>query len=197
MALIQQKLALDVPFKGARNYLRFADILPALIEVVHERFGCEAQVASVTLRRPFHNEIEFSFEPSAAASGSFSVRHGSESIPGWLLETDRPVTRRVSFDSFPLSAAAISGPGFARILEPVPEHTQFDIVVGLIKLVTGQVDPRHWWLCQLSLDTPLTNSFPLEVRILHNLGGLFLVFEIVQRGVPIGSARGILEATNS
>jgi hypothetical protein len=196
MALVRQELILDLPFKGARNYLRFADIVPALIEVVHERFG-GAQVDSVTLRRPFRNEIEVSFEPSLAASGSFRVRHGSESIPGWLLETDRPVTRRVAFDSSPLSAAAISGHGFARILKPVPGHTQFDMLVGLIKLVTDQVDPRHWWLCQLNLDTPLTEALPVEVRILRNLGGLFLVFNIVQRGVSIGSARSILETTNS
>jgi hypothetical protein len=196
MALIHQEFSLDVPFKGARNYLRFADIVPVLIEVVHERFGCLAHLASVTLRRPFRNEIEVSFELPAVSSGSFRVQNGSESIPGWLLETNRPVARRILFDSSPLSATAISGPGFARILEPVAGHTEFDLLVGLIKLVTDQVDPRHWWLCQLNLDASLTEAFPLEVRILRNLGGLFLVFEIVQCGVPIGSARGILETTD-
>ena len=194
---MNEELILDLPFKGERNYLRLADILPTLIELVRCRFGPQAQVDSLIIRRPFRHGILVSFVPSGVFAGTFRVRRGSENVPGWLLETDEPVTRRIPFDSSPLSAAAVSGPGFALILEPLPGYTAFDVGVSLMRVVASQVDRRHWWLCQMNLDVPLTESFPLEVRIKHNLGGLFIVFDIVQCGLTIGTARGILELSSS
>jgi hypothetical protein len=192
-----EELILDLPFKGDRDYLRLADILPALIELARDRFGPQADVDSLTIRRPFRRGIQVSFEPSVAFSGSFRVRHGRENTPGWLLETERPVTRRIRFDSSLLSAVAVSGPGFAQILEPLPGFTAFDVVVTLMKQVAAQVNRRHWWMCQLNLETPLTGVFPVEVRIRQNLNGQFLLFDIVQAGTAIGSARGILEGVSS
>ncbi|MGD0901637.1 MAG: hypothetical protein ABR924_01725 [Terracidiphilus sp.] len=194
---MRREFVLDLPFKGAREYLHSTSIVPALTEVAQERFGPQAWVESLTIRRPFRRAIRASFEPVAASSGSFRVRRGTESIPGWLLETDRPVTRRVASDSSPLSAAAVSGPGFARIQEPVPGFAALEVAVSLMKMVAGRLDPRQCWLCQLNLDTPLTSAFPIEVRIRHELGGRFLVFEIVQDGAAIGSARCILEFADS
>jgi hypothetical protein len=188
-----EDLILDLPFKGDRDYLHSTDIFPALMELVRGRFGPQAQVESLTLRRPLRHGIQVLFEPTAVSSGSFRVRHHSECCYGWLVETDRPVTRRTPLDLPVVSAVAVSGQGSARILQPLQGSEALDVVVGLMKLVACQVDPRHWWLSQLNLDAPLTESFPIEVRILQNLGGQFLVLEILQASMTIGSARCMLE----
>jgi hypothetical protein len=188
---------LDLPFKGSRDYLHSTDILPALNELAHARCGAQAHVDSLTLRRPFTHAIRTSFESSAGASGSFRIRRGDECISGWLHETESPVTGRVSFDTSRLLAATISGQGFAKILEPQPGYSALEVVVTLMKAVSAQVNRRPWWVCQLNFDHPLTEVFPVEARIQHNLIGRFLVYEIVQAGMVIGSARGISESNNS
>jgi len=192
----RENLILDLPFKGDRNYLRLADIFRALVEMALERFGPQAQVDSLTIRRPLNSAILLTFERPGGFSGSFRVRSGGESIPGWLVETHKPVTR-IPFNMPSVSAVSVSGPGFARVLEPLQGRAMLDIVVALMKIVAGHIDPRQWWLCQLNLDTPLTDVFPIEVRIGHRLGKRFVVFDIVQCSVMIGSARCILEIADS
>jgi hypothetical protein len=190
---MQQDQILDLPFKGAREYLHSTDILPALIEMAHERFGPLAHVESLSIRRPIRCAILATFEPSPVFSGSFRIRSGSDSFSGKLVETDRPVTRRIPFYLPPVSDVAVTGQGFARILEPQQGYATLDMAVGLMKLVAGQMDNRHWWLCQLNLVSPLTEVYPIEIRIRHHLGGRFLVFDILQADTVIGSARGIQE----
>ncbi len=190
---MRENLILELPFKGARDYLHSTDILPALMELAYDQFGPQTWVSSLTIRRPFRSGIQVTFELPEVSSGSFRVRHGCENIPGWLLETGKPVTRRIPYDTSPLSAAAVSGSGYARILEPLPGFRVLDVLVGLMKLVSAQVNRRQWWLCQLNLDAPLAEIFPVEVRIRNNMGGKFLVYDILQSGAVIGSARVMLE----
>jgi len=190
---MRENLILDLPFKGSREYLHSTDLYPALMEVARESFGPQAWVHSLTIRRPFKRIIQVSFDPVEVSSGSFRIRNGGQDVPGWLLETDRLVTRRVPYDTSPLSAAAVSGSGCARILEALPGFPVLDVLVSLLKLVSDQVDRRHWLICQLNLDVQLAEIFPVGVRIRNNLAGKFLVYDILQSGTVIGSARGMLE----
>jgi hypothetical protein len=189
-------VVLDLPFKGDRDYLRMADLHPAIQGVAQNYFGPSAQVSSLIVRRPLKRAIRASFQPVEGSSGSFRVRNGSESIPGWLVETDQQVARRVPYDSSPISAAAVSGPDFARIVDPLPGFAPFDIFVSLVKIVGAKRTPRPWWLCQVNLDTPFTDEFPFEVRVLHWLGGRFAVFNLRQADTVIGSFRTMLDGTS-
>ena len=65
-----QTCKLDLPFKGSRTYLRFADIFPALIELAREHVGLQAQMESLTIRKPFTHVIQVMFEqpPSFSAT---------------------------------------------------------------------------------------------------------------------------------
>lgn len=187
---------LDLPFKGSREYVHSTDLYPALMEVARERFGPQAWVDGLTIRRPFRCIIQVSFEPVEVSFGSFRIRNGNQSIAGWLLETDTLVTRRIPYDTSPLSAAAVSGPGYARLLEPLPGFPVLDVLVVLMKQVAAQVDRRQWWLCQLNLDAPLTAVYPIEVSIRNNVGGRCLVFHILQASIEVGTSRFMLEGTN-
>jgi hypothetical protein len=153
-------------------------------------------VESLTLRRPFTRSILASFEPSPAANGSFRVRHSSGCAQGCLLETETPITRRNPVDLPAVSASVVSGPGFARIQEPAGAYANLDVAVSLMKYLADKVERRHWWLCQMNFDTPLT-GYPLEVRIRQNLGGICIIFEVVEANTVIGSVRFMLENANS
>jgi hypothetical protein len=184
---------LDLPFRGSRNYLHSTDIYPALMELIRAEFGVNAYVDSLTLRSPFACGIQVTFEAPSVSSGSFRVRCNSECTFAWLVETQRPITLRNPSDLPSVTNCAISGPGFALVSEPPPRQAPLDILVSLMKLVSSQVSEGHWWLCQISLDTPLIAVYPLEVRIHRNLGGRCLVFNIMQQNQFIGSARFMLE----
>jgi hypothetical protein len=187
---------LDLPFRGSRNYLHSTDIYPALMKLIRAQFGINAYVDSLTLRSPFACGIQVTFDAPPLSSGSFRVRHGSEYTFAWLVETERPITHRNHSDLPAVTNCAISGPGFARLSEPPPRQAPLDLLVSLMKLVSSQVSQGHWWLCQISLDTPLIAVYPLEVRIHRNLGARCLVFNIMQHNQSIGSARFMLENAN-
>lgn len=192
-----QNIYLDIPFKGSRTYLRFADIFPALIELAWVQFGVDAQVESLTIRKPFTHVIQVLFEQPPLFSATFKIRNGAEEISGWLVETDQPVPERVPLDAAPLTRAIVSGPGFAGVPCAVAGHTAFDVLAGLMKQVGERVDSHFWWLCQMNLATPLTEAYPLGVRVRRNLGERCLVFDIVQADVPIGTARFIADSVIS
>jgi len=184
---------LDLAFKAARDYLHSTDIFPALVDLVHLQCGSQAQVESLTIRRPIRYAILASSEPSATDVGSFRVRHGAEVVTGGLREMGQPITRRNSIDLPSVADTALSGPGFARLLKPMQGCVALELVVSLMKLVVAQSNPGHWWLCQIHFDIPLSAVFPLEVRMSRQIGNRFGVFDIVQANSYIGSARVILD----
>jgi hypothetical protein len=160
---MHEGIVLDLPFKGSRDYLRMADLFPAIQSVAQGQFGPSAQMSSLIIRRPLKRAVQASFQPVEGCAGSFRVRHDGESIAGWLVETDSPVAHRVPYDASSISTAAFSGLDFARILDPMPGFSPLDILISLAKIVGAQRTPRPWWLCQLNLDTPFTERFPIEV----------------------------------
>jgi hypothetical protein len=188
---------LDLPFKGRRNYLHVTDIFPALDDLARVRFGSQAHVDTLIIRRPIRHAISVSFAPDALSVGSFRIRCGAETINGWLLESNQPVARRNPIDIPSVPKSVLSDPGVARLSKPIPGSDVLEMVVALMKCVLNQLTPGQWWLCEIHLDTPLTQLFPLEVRVRRNLGGRFLAFEIVQAGKMIGSTRAIFGESDS
>lgn len=184
---------IEIPFKGQRDYLRFADIFPALIDAVHSGFGTDAQVDLLTIRRPFKAKIGVSFEPVESANGDFRVRNGSDCKCGWLIETCEPVSSRVPFESSPLLGSATTSADAAEVREAIPGLTGFDILAGLMKILGRQVNKRHWWLCQMNFVEPLRTAFPLCVQIRHVIAQQFIAFDIRECGQAKGTARCIVE----
>ena len=188
---------LDLPFKGARNYLHITDIFPALVDLAQARFGSQAQVDTLIIRRPIGHAISVSFETDALSVGSFRIRCGSEAINGWLLESKQPVSRRNPIDLPSVPNSVLAGPDFARLSTPIPGSGVFETVVALMKYVLNRMTPGQWWFCEIHLDKSLTKFFPLEVRVRRNLGGRFLAFEIIQASRIIGWARVIFDESDS
>jgi hypothetical protein len=180
---------LDLPFKGSRDYLHSTDIYPALMELVREHIGSDAWVDALCLRRPFRNWVLASFENSVSATGSFRVRNQSVTIAGSLYETETPVTRGRPFDTSVVAASAEIESGSAKIVHPTPGVTPLEAFVVLMKRLASEVNAGQWWFCQMNLDAPLSDQYPLQVRITRNIGNNFLIYELSQANSPIGSAR--------
>jgi hypothetical protein len=171
------------------------------MEMAHEEFGPQSFIESLTLRRPFSRSIRATFEPQAKTNGSFRVRHSSGYNQGWLLETETAIARRNPRDlpaisDLVVSGPVVSGPAFARIEEPPPGYAHLDVAVSLMKYLADKVEQRHWWLCQLNFDSPLT-SYPLEVRVHQNFYGTCIVFHVAQRNTVIGAGRFMVDNLDS
>ena len=79
----------------------------------------------------------------------------------------------------------------------VAGHTAFDVLAGLMKQVGAQVDSHFWWLCQMNLERPLAEVYPLGIQIRHILGGRCIVFDILQADALVGTARFIADTVIS
>ncbi len=186
---------LDLPFKGSRNYLHSTNIFSALEKIGSENFDDETFLRSLTLRRQITHAILVVFERPPGAAGSFVIQTRTEQVMGWLVESDLPVSRGVPFDSSPLKAIAVVGDGTVLLDRPVAGHTLIDVVVGLMKKLTEQLPGAggsgQWWLCQLDLEGPLQEVYPIEVRIRRVVGDQCLLVDLMQGGQRIRSIRSI------
>jgi hypothetical protein len=189
------RFILELPFKGSRDYLHSTNIFSALEKIGEDRFESGAFIRSLMLRRPMRRAILAVFERPADAAGSFVIQTRTEQVTGWLVESGLPVSRRVPFDSSPLSAMAVVGDGMVLVRSAVAGHTLIDVVVGLMKKLTEQLPVAagsgQWWLCQLDLEMPLREVYPIEVRIRRVVGDQRLLVDLVQGGERVGSARFI------
>jgi hypothetical protein len=175
-------------FKGSRQYLHLDDLFSALAGVAREGFGARAFVESLIMRRVVTHQVRTSFTQDAGAFGSFRIRNGSQSIRGWLLESETPISTSVAFDEAALGRAIEIGPGYARFPEVMMEYTAIELMSFLMKSLLLQVGPGKWWLCRVDLLAPLSQSDGMEIRVHASVSDRFAVGEVRQGGRSIGSA---------
>ncbi|MGA8762480.1 MAG: hypothetical protein WB562_06280 [Candidatus Sulfotelmatobacter sp.] len=180
-----------LPFRGLRNYLHSTDLFPALTSLAQQHFSPAAFVESMVLRRPVTHQVRASFVPEPKAFGTFRIRHLSQCIHGWLVETGVPISARVPFDEQTAVSAAICRRWFSCFHEPVQGYTAFEQLVVLMKVVSPQVGPHQWWFCRIELSAPLSESHPLSFAIRETVSDRFLVGDINQAHRLIGSAASV------
>jgi len=178
----------SLPFRGARHYLHSSDIFPALNRLAQERFSPAAFVESLVLRRQATHQVQACFARTPGSIGDFRIRHSSQQIFGWLVETTTPVAVRVPFDEETAMRAANSGPGFACFRVPVPGYTAFEQLVLLMKVVAPQVGRHAWQFARIDLRAPLSESEAVAFRISETVAGRFFIGDISQAERLIGSA---------
>lgn len=184
-----ETFSLDIPLRGNRDYLHSTDIFASLTELARQNIDLNAWVDSLVFRRPLRKCMCASFQFQDRASGTFRLRCGSLTVPGWLVEADKLILRRVAYDCGPLSAVMISNARSFRLTDPVPGFTAIEVIVNMMQKLAYKKMPGHWWLCELSLQRPLTSEYPIEVSTSREVGQQCLLFEIVQRNITIGTSR--------
>lgn len=181
----------DLPFRGNRDYLHSTDLYPALTKFAQEQFPPDAFIDNLTIRRAVSHQVRVNLDGPKGAFGSFRVRHGIGRSKGWLVETDEPIVSRIPFDEITAAQAAIGGPGFACFKKLLPQYSVFELLLVLTKIVSGQQNGAHWWICQIDFHSPLRQIAPLECRLKSKVSNRYLTLGIYQAGQAIGSASGI------
>ncbi len=189
-------LALDpslarLPFRGDRNYLHSTDLYPALTEFSQKQFSPDAFVENLTIRQAVSHQVRVKFDGPGSSFGSFRVRHGVSQTRGWLVETDEPVLSRIPFDEITATGAAIRGPGFALFRKSLPHYSMFELLLILTKIVAGQENTQHWWLCQIDFHAPLRPIFPLECRLQRKISQRYLTLHVCQAHKAISLVRAM------
>src|ERR1700742_4916817 len=109
-------IALDIPFRGERDYVHSTDLFAALDGLASTFLGQDTYLKSLTMRRGAHRQAVAQFRPDANAFGHFVVAAPGWPVEGWLVEGSAPITRRIAFDEDAIARHAISEQG--RVLLP-------------------------------------------------------------------------------
>jgi len=191
----------DLPFRGARNYLQGTDLFTAV----------SAWVIELTAEpQPFLSRITFNHrtdkvasavlggqEAPAGAFGTFTLDpHCSlASQTGWLVETGKPVERRVEYDEPTLIAGAEFDADNSNGRLHIPgDFSTIQAVVALTKLLCNRVAPGGgaWLFARLDLAAPMEpQAEVVEVRLKRLIDQRYAVLEVLQNGETIGMMRFI------
>ncbi len=183
---------LDIPLRGAREYVQASDLFAALESLAKARFSAGAHLRKLALRKLFFHEIETHFEESDAATGTFEICEGQTVASGWLVETGRNIQRRIPYDETPVVNAAIVHPGRVLLREPVDGYTCCDQMLVLSKILGAQIRAGAWLFTMLELTNPFQEQLPLELILLQNILGRGLIAEVRQYGRAIGRTQLVL-----
>ena len=183
---------LITPLKGTRNYVHSTDLLAALESEACRRLGPGAWVRHLTIRRQATHLVEAWFEPRGDAFGAFRLQGPSQSLRGWLVESSRPVARRVQYAEESLLDSVRDEGDVAVLPGPVDGFTRYEQMVALFKALATRQVPGPWILAQIDLACPLPRLGPLEARYPRTVDGRLKFGVLSQNGAEIGAIRAIL-----
>ena len=145
---------LDIPLRGARDYVQSSDLFTALEKLARAHFSVHAYLQKLVLRKLASHQIEASFSPHETAFGTFEIRNEQTVTAGWLVETNRRIERRNLYDEAPVANAAVVRPGRVFLSAPVQGYTAFDQAVILLKILGAQLNAGRCLVAKLDLTKP-------------------------------------------
>lgn len=172
--------ALDVPFKGSRDYLQGPDLFDAVVDCLRQAGWLDDQRLVVAFRSFARHacvlamgEIGEVPPRPAAALGSVTLGEGAGRRIGWIIETDCLVARRVPFPEEEIVAAATFADRHVEMVQAVPFRPA-EIAVALIKHMHQTLMPvpdKRWIVSKIDLARPLPDD-----------GGVGMSIDLVQAG---------------
>jgi hypothetical protein len=184
---------LDVPLRGARDYVQSSDLFAALEKLARERFSACAYLQELVLRKVASHQVEASFEPRQATFGTFEIRHEQTVTAGWLVETNRSIERRNLYDESPVANAAIVYPGRVFLSAPVQGYTTFDQAVILLKILGAQLSAGRCLVAKLNLTKPFQEHLPVELNLLQTILGRSQIVAICQNLEAVAKIQSVLQ----
>jgi hypothetical protein len=146
----------------------------------------------LTLRRQATRRVDAWFEPGGDALGSFRLQGPSQSLRGWLVESSRPVARRVPYDEESLLDRVRDDGDIAVLSEPVEGFTRYEQMVALFKALATRQVRGPWVVAQIDLEYPLPRLGPLEAQYRRTIDGRLKFGVLSQNGSEIGAIRAVL-----
>ncbi len=183
------RFELDIPFKGARQYVHASDIFNELVALTKWRGG-----VSLHFHRPIRCSIEAA-ELAAGESGSGpdalfwygpADRRRCLALRG---NPERPVTARRPYDEALVVADAVMDPPWIRSAGP-GNASFIERVLALNKVLLNRqfsVAGGRWWFARLDLDRVPENAVRIELLSRRALGARMTKSHIVVDGLTLGS----------
>ena len=190
---IESSIALDIPFRGGRDYVQSSDLFAALEKVAKGCFTEHAYPQKLELRKLASHKVEASFAPHRAAFGTFAIRSGQTVMPGWLIETNRAIERRVVYDEAPVANAAVVQPGRVFLTTPILGYTALDQAIILLKILGAQLKVGRCLVAKLDLVRPFLEHLPVELNLLQTILGRSQIVAISQNLEAVGRIQNVLQ----
>ena len=192
-----KRQALNLGFKGDRNYVQGGDIFNAVEREFRER-DTNSYVSHISFRHFVRSDCDLVWErpedaETLVAQGRWSASTGEQ--PFWVIESTRPVTGRRGFDEDRLLAPAMLSRDEIR-LDQRSEYTAIEEVIALTKRLSYAIEPDvsgKWVFGQLNLDRALAGEYSsLTIERANSIPGRFNVNRIIVDDEPVGDIRFIV-----
>lgn len=191
---IESSIALDIPFRGGRDYVHSTDLFAALDNLAAKFLAPRAYLKILTLRRPAHRQVAAHFLPHPDTFGSFALALAHQTLEGWLVESPAPITRRIAFDEVAISRAAVSEPGRVFLAAPVKGYSGFEQMIVLFKMLCAQSHPGVWLFTGIELNRALGTEASLAVSRTQTVANRLVDARLDQDGEMVGRVRMVLAA---
>lgn len=188
----EAQIALDIPFRGDRDYVHSTDLFAALDGHAQQFLGTSAYLKRLTCRRRARRQVFAQFRPDPSAFGTFALATQDTILEGWLLETRMPVIRHIAFDEASIARNAICEQGRVCLRSSVQGYSAFEQLIVLLKLLCAKSRLGAWVFTAIDLDCPLTQLAPLAVQRKQLVLGRLLDATLYQDGLPAGQMQMVL-----
>ncbi len=189
---IDSSIALDIPFRGGRDFVHSTDLFAALDELAGKFLAPRAHLKNLTLRRQAHRQVAAHFLPHPDAFGSFALALPRQTLEGWLVERAAPITRSIAFDEAVISQAAVNEPGRVFLPAPVKGYSGFEQMIVLFKMLCAQIHPGRWMFVGIDLNRALGGETSLAVNRAQTVLGRLVDAYLDQDGETVGRVRMVL-----
>ena len=185
----EEPIPLDVPFKGARDYLTGADLFDALLGVTGAR-GSVVLVMRRLMQRPVSAiSIPPGVDPSAYPAEFHYSSTQSDCTVVLREDPSREVTRRIPYDEECVTApAVISGTSLSCRLSET--YSFIEQVVALNKLLLNRsavgADSPKWLFTRIELDTVPEAPEVLDLKLVATIGSRITKTAIRTDGELVG-----------
>jgi hypothetical protein len=182
----EARVALDIPFRGERDYVHSTDLFAALDELAGSFLGPGAYLKTLSLRRQAHHQVAARFQPEPDAFGTFTFAAPEWAVEGWLVENPTPIARRIAFDEAAIAQQAVCGQGRVFLQSPVTGYSPFEQLIVLFKMLCAQSHPGRWLFTSIALERPLSKQAVLSVSQTQLVLSRMVEAMLYQNGLPAG-----------
>jgi hypothetical protein len=189
---------LELCFKGRRDYVQGTEMLEAVSALARRELGTGELRLKLAMHRLLSTQPDLCWtdqpggmDRPATAAADFSAAAGGALLRGWLLESSRPVTRRVAFEESRI-AAKCRLESDAIAVDGDPGFLPSEIAISMTKQLHGARFPAphgRWIFTRLDLRRLLEpgDAGALSVVLRDNLHGRLTRSDLRVAGRGIGS----------
>ncbi|WP_067865093.1 hypothetical protein [Neptuniibacter marinus] len=193
---------LELSFKGTRKYLHGSDFYNSINDLCESKYSKDSFVSKISFRSLASKQCVVLFETPSVnekliGNGLISVSSAEmNSIPFWLVESDKKVSGRYPFDEDALVGNSLLNLTNKSItIQPNGEYTVIEEIIVLTKELNNQVCSvdGKWLFGQLDLKTKLPDSADeIAVVLSKMISGRFSVNDIYINNIPMGKIQFIV-----